>query len=380
MAVSLAPAPAPTGASTASRSSWLRKWGPWVALVLVALAALVVGARHHTSTTLDGETEHIAGLVRCPVCNGETAAQSQSPVSVQIRATIRQDLQKGMTQDQILAQIVQSYDAGILETPQARGIGLTVYVVPVVAVVVGGAAVVLLVRRWRKGATQQESEAAPPEQVPVHEPVTTAAGPAPDPAETAPDTAEPAAAPPDGDVAAGRSAPGRRRWILTGVGVALVAAGASWAVASSSSTRLAGQPITGSSAVLSPAQLQADLQAASADSSRGDDLSAVKEYQKILSVEPDQVDALTGEGWVLAQTQQPALLQQGLQLLQRAELAQPGYPPAHVYRGIALLSEGDYSASVPELQWYLAHDPDPQLAPKVEAALTQAEAKAKSQG
>lgn len=336
-----------------------------MALVLIALGALVVGARSHTNTTLDGETQHIAGLVRCPVCDGETAAQSQSPVSVQIRATIREDLQKGMTQDQVLAQIVQSYGAGILEKPQASGIGLTVYVVPVAAVVVGGAALALLVRRWRKGPVQPMPAAASPEPVLGHGPV-----------------AEPGGAPPPvSDVASVQASRGHRRWILAGAGVALVAAGACWAVAESSSTRLAGQPITGLSAgVLSPGQLQADLQAASTEVSKGDDLSAVKEYQKILSVEPDQVDALTGEGWLLAQTQQPALLQRGLQLLQRAELAQPGYPPAHVYRGIALLSEGDYSASVPELQWYLAHDPDPQLAPKVRAALAQAEAQAASQG
>jgi hypothetical protein len=45
-----------------------------------------------------------------------------------------------------------------------------------------------------------------------------------------------------------------------------------------------------------------------------------------------------------------------------------------VYRGLALLSEDDYTDSVPELQWYLAHNPDPQVAPEVRTELKTAEA------
>ena len=77
---------------------------------------------------------------------------------------------------------------------------------------------------------------------------------------------------------------------------------------------------------------------------------------------------------MLAGTGQPALLRQGLGLLQSAEQAQPTYAPAHIYRGLALLSEGDYGDTIPELQWYLAHDPDPQLVAQVKKALAQAQA------
>ena len=67
-------------------------------------------------------------------------------------------------------------------------------------------------------------------------------------------------------------------------------------------------------------------------------------------------------------------------MLTTAEKADPTYGPAHVYRGIALLSEDDYNGAIPELQWYLAHSPDPQLAPRVRTALQQAKADAAKQG
>jgi tetratricopeptide (TPR) repeat protein len=157
--------------------------------------------------------------------------------------------------------------------------------------------------------------------------------------------------------------------------VIAAAVAAAWAVVASSATRLPGQEITG--VALGPQALAQSLQQAQQAADRGDDLTAVKDYQKILDRDPNQPAALSGEGWLLAQTQQPSLLKQGLTMLQHAEQADPTYAPAHVYRGISLLSEDDYTDAIPELKWYLAHNPDPQVAPQIRAALQQAEAKAK---
>lgn len=190
---------------------------------------------------------------------------------------------------------------------------------------------------------------------------------------------------PDGlETTAGASGPSLtgfgawRRRLGVGIAAVVIAAGACWVVVASSATRLPGEEITGK-ALGSQAVVQELGKAAKAESS-GDQLSAVKDYQAILNSDPNQPEALTGEGWLLAQTQQPALLKQGLGMLGTAEKVAPEYSPAHVYRGIALLSEGDYAGAVPELQWYLDHNPDPQLAPRVRQALQEAQAKAGQEG
>lgn len=171
-----------------------------------------------------------------------------------------------------------------------------------------------------------------------------------------------------------------RRWprrVAIATAVALIAAGAGWAVAASSGTRLPGQEITGK-ALGSQAEAQL-LKEASDAAGKGDVLGAVKDYQKILASNPTDPDALTGEGWVLAEVGEPSLLQQGLTLLAKAETSNPDYAPAHAYRGLALLSEDDYSGAIPELQWYLAHNPDPSAVAQVRQALQQAQAAAKTQ-
>ena len=410
------------------------RWVPWIVLVALAVTLLAVGSHRTSHPTLDAQVLHIANEVRCPVCDGETAAQSSAAASVQIRAQIRSDLVAGQSSDQILAGLVRAYGPGILEKPQSSGVGLIVWVVPVVATVLAGAALAWAFIRWRRRAQPWaggEDEPLDPSVAPVSLASGDGAVPAVSPvslddalaAVVAPAVAVAAVqssgssvavdpAPPGSSVSskttgtsissteagpvyfeeppelagtgpggpdeAGPS-PRKQRWlrgVVIGVGVCLIAGGAGWAVAASSSTRLPGETISGQA--LGSEAIAQDMQTAQTDAAKGDAVDAIKEYQKILKTEPNQVDALTGEGWLLVQTAQPSLLQQGIQLLASAETSDPTYAPAHLYRGVAFVSEGDYSDAIPEFEWYLSHQPDPTVAGQVRKELQEAEAGAKA--
>lgn len=133
-----------------------RRWAPWAVLVLVVAVALAVGFnRSGGDTTLEGRTMHIASEVRCPVCEGQSAAQSQVPASVQIRNVIRQDLQAGQSENQILSILVKAYGAGILEKPEAQGVGVVVWVAPVIAVIAAVGGLVIAFRRWGGGRSTE---------------------------------------------------------------------------------------------------------------------------------------------------------------------------------------------------------------------------------
>lgn len=415
----------------------VRRWGPWTLLLAVAVAVLAVGLQGSgAKPSLDARVQHIASEVRCPVCHGETVAQSQAAPSVEIRNLIRVDVQKGESDSQILASIVASYGPGILEKPQAKGVDLLVWVLPVVGVVLAAAGLLLAFRRWRAAGATVDAPPAVPGDAPasggagavpadgVPAGVVPAAGASSGGPGAVPADVVPAAggltpagavasasavaligdAAPDGVVADGPVADGpvgdgpavdrpaaggptvsgrrtgrkRTRMLAAVAGATLVAGGAAWAVVAFSGTRLPGEEISGQA--LGAGEEAAALQAAQKDETNNDVFGAVKEYQKVLNSDPKQVQALAGQGWLLAQTGQPGLLKQGLTLLQSAEQVQPGYAPAHLYRGLALLGEADYVDAVPELQWYLDHSPDPKLAPQVRSALAQAKARAAAEG
>lgn len=168
-----------------------------------------------------------------------------------------------------------------------------------------------------------------------------------------------------------------RRLLLAAVAV-VVAGSLAVAVTSAVGRRDPGGVATGGAV---GTQREADLLLAGAQASAaGDNVKALQDFEAVLKTDPNQVTALTDEGWILAQTQQPQLLAQGIGLLGRAERIQPAYPPPHVYRGVAFLSEGDDPDAVTELRTYLAGTPDLALLPKVRQALAQAEAGAARMG
>lgn len=129
-----------------ARRLW--RWGPWVAIVAAVVVILAIGAERHGHATLDERVQTIAGQYRCPSCNGESAADSNTPTSIEIRNLIKTDLQQGKTTGQIRAEMVSDYGPTILESPQKRGLTLLVWVVPVVAVVVAVGGLALAFRRW----------------------------------------------------------------------------------------------------------------------------------------------------------------------------------------------------------------------------------------
>lgn len=118
---------------------------------VVVVVAVVVGAGSPPRTGVSDERLFaIAGRLKCLQCVGESVAASQAPLAVQFRQQIRDQMERGDTDDEILNFFAQRYGQQVLLTPPSSGIGGLVWVLPVVGV---AAAVLLLVatfRRWRR--------------------------------------------------------------------------------------------------------------------------------------------------------------------------------------------------------------------------------------
>jgi len=122
---------------------------------LLALLALA-WAPAARADALDDQVRAIGKELRCPVCAGETVADSNAAVSVQMRGVIRQKLEAGETSDQIKAYFVARYGPEILLTPQTSGFTLGVWIMPIVALLVGLGIVFAVLRSWsRRGAADR---------------------------------------------------------------------------------------------------------------------------------------------------------------------------------------------------------------------------------
>jgi cytochrome c-type biogenesis protein CcmH/NrfF len=117
---------------------------PWAALGVVVAFALVVGSHRPAGPTpLAARVRSIAAGIRCPTCQGETAAESQVYAARAIRADIAQRLKARQSPGEIRAYLVSRYGTGILESPPVHGLTALVWYLPVV--VIPAAAVVLVV-------------------------------------------------------------------------------------------------------------------------------------------------------------------------------------------------------------------------------------------
>jgi cytochrome c-type biogenesis protein CcmH len=102
---------------------------------------------------LDDQVRAIAKELRCPVCQGETVADSNAQISVQMRGIIREKLAAGESRDQIIQYFVDRYGEGILASPPRRGFTLGVWLAPLVALLAGLVIVGVVLRGWYRGTS-----------------------------------------------------------------------------------------------------------------------------------------------------------------------------------------------------------------------------------
>jgi cytochrome c-type biogenesis protein CcmH len=117
-----------------------------VGLALVALLAVPLLAR---ADALDDGVRRVALQLQCPVCEGESVADSPSGLAGDMRALIRTRLSAGASDQQILDEFVASYGDGILTEPPKHGISLGVWLGPTIGIILGTLLLVTLLRSWR---------------------------------------------------------------------------------------------------------------------------------------------------------------------------------------------------------------------------------------
>src|SRR5438552_1147309 len=98
------------GASRATRRP--RRWSRprRGALALVVAAPAAASEQHPTLLELESQ-------VMCPVCAGETLAQSDSPAARQVKRNIQKWIDGGSTRSEIKRKLVAEYGPQILAAP-----------------------------------------------------------------------------------------------------------------------------------------------------------------------------------------------------------------------------------------------------------------------
>jgi cytochrome c-type biogenesis protein CcmH len=129
----------------------MKKQAPWIALALVVIAAIVIlVVRSRPDDSPSARAARLEHQLACPVCEGQSVAESNASESRQIRADIPVRIREGQSDAEIRAAYVRVWGDRVLLTPSNSGLGIIVWAIPVLVVVLGGAFIVLALRRWSR--------------------------------------------------------------------------------------------------------------------------------------------------------------------------------------------------------------------------------------
>ena len=282
----------------------------WIAALAVAAAAFLYGAVNERPPLTNADRAHaLAQDFACPVCAGQSVAESDVPVAREIRRRIAVWVDEGRSDAYVRDQLVAAYDADIDYNPSGSGITGLVWILPVVA---GGGIAAVVVVMLRPGRAPARAGAAPP-------------------------------------------VGGRRRWrnaAVWTVAIVVVAGAAGVLVARSSGSRGADGSITGEIR----ATAREMIFEAQSRLGEGDMAGAIAAYDEALQIQPSNVEALTYRGWL---TSRRGDLAAAAKYLDDAIAVDPGYPDARLFRAIVALEEGDGALAAAELAVFDSLDAPP---------------------
>ena len=107
---------------------------------------------------LFARTNEVSHLLRCPVCQGMSVADSPAEMAVNMKATVRELLARGYTEEQILEYFEKSYGEFVLLRPKSR----VLWMLPVFALAIGAAVVFFKLRKLEQQPVPPTANHQPP--------------------------------------------------------------------------------------------------------------------------------------------------------------------------------------------------------------------------
>lgn len=115
--------------------------------LVLSLAFLV--AFQVNADTLEDQIADISGELMCPVCEGQSVAESNAQLARDMRAIIKTKLLEGNTKEEIIDYFISSYGETILASPPPRGFSVILWLLPVLSVLIGGAIILRTVYSYK---------------------------------------------------------------------------------------------------------------------------------------------------------------------------------------------------------------------------------------
>jgi cytochrome c-type biogenesis protein CcmH len=133
-------------------------------LIFLAIAAIIGSIWFYVllatppQQTLDQRVHDVASQLKCLVCQGESVADSPATLSQQMRGVIRQQLQSGKSEQEVIQYFVSRYGDRILLSPPWQGLTLLTWLVPIALLLGGTLLLFFVLRNWHTQSSRGSLE------------------------------------------------------------------------------------------------------------------------------------------------------------------------------------------------------------------------------
>lgn len=134
---------------------------PGVARAVIEIAPL-------SNEELEGRYRNLIDELRCPKCQNQNLADSNAPIATDLRAQVRELLEEGKSDEEIIGYLVHRYGDFVHYRPALNRNTLLLWFVPAVLFLLGVVAIWIVVRS-RRAQLSPESELSSEELQRLHE-------------------------------------------------------------------------------------------------------------------------------------------------------------------------------------------------------------------
>ena len=263
----------------------------WILFLSVAVLSLTFSVVSESPPLTNSErVSSLAADFACPVCAGQSLAESDVPVAKTIRATISTMVDGGSSDENIRNLLVSKFGEDIDYNPSGGGLTGLVWVIPVIAGVVALFGTVMILFSWMGKESKEKNL--------------------------------------NNSTTKFSFMLNRSKWMWISL-VCVVAIGSGFLVAKTAGSRNSGDAISGEIR-LSPRTLLIEASVAPRE-------EAMQIYDQVLVLQPSNAEALAYRGWMRWLGGQ---LEDSLVDIESSITFDPSYPDARAFRAIVNFREG----------------------------------------
>lgn len=136
-------------------------WLKGLSILLVFLSASawgVIEVDRLSSPELSERYQRLVAEYRCPKCQNQNLAESNSPISIDLRTEIRRLLEEGNSDEQISNYLVARYGEFVLYRPKVQANTYLLWLAPAALLLLGLGIVIFIIVRQRQALNPSEAQ------------------------------------------------------------------------------------------------------------------------------------------------------------------------------------------------------------------------------